>query len=65
MAICLNHFILIDVCSVDILVARMRVDTAFVGDFFRETHLWEHFGQTDKIALTKMSQEFKRIRFFS
>ena len=50
-AICLNHFVLIEVCSGDILVACCRICTGFKGDSFRETHLWEHFGRTDTIAL--------------
>ena len=50
-AMCLNRFVLIDVCSVDILVACWRISTGFKGDSFRGTHLWEHFGRTDKAAL--------------
>ena len=29
----------------------LRICTGFKGVSFRETHLWEHFGRTDKIAL--------------
>ena len=29
----------------------LRVFTGFKGVSFRETHLWEHFGRTDQIAL--------------
>ena len=43
-AICLNHFVLITVCSAEDC-------TGFKGVSFRETHLWEHFGRTDQIAL--------------
>ena len=35
----LNHFVLIEVCSVDILAACVRTGTTFRGEFFRETHL--------------------------
>ena len=34
-----------------ILVVCLRICTCFKGVSFRETHLWEHFGRTDKIAL--------------
>ena len=50
-AICLSHFVLIDVCSAEFLVVCSRICTGFTGVSFRETHLWEHFGRTDKIAL--------------
>ena len=33
------------------LVAHLRISAGFTGDSFREKHLWEHFGRTDKIAL--------------
>ena len=48
-----NHFVLIDICSVDLLVACVRIFTYFKGVSFQETHLWEHFqiGRADKIAL--------------
>ena len=46
-----NHFVLIDVCSVDLRVACVRLSTRFKGVSLRETHLWEHFGWADKIAL--------------
>ena len=64
---CLNHFVLIEVCSVDILVACLRTSTGFQGDFFRETHLWEHFGRTsDRQSCShNVSQKFKRIKCFS
>ena len=67
MVICLNHFVLIDVCSVDLLVAWLRMSASFQGYSLREKHLWEHFGQTDKIALitVNVSKTFKRIRPFS
>ena len=39
--------------SVDILVACAKIDTTFIGDFFRETHLSEHFGQEGRNALIK------------
>ena len=29
----------------------LRIYAGFTGDSFRETHLWEHFGRTDRIAL--------------
>ena len=29
----------------------LRIGTGFLEDSFRETHLWEHFGRTGKIAL--------------
>ena len=57
-AICLNHFILIDVCSIDILIECLRISTGFKGDSLRETHLWEHFGRTDKIALIPCLKSF-------
>ena len=49
---CFNRFVNIEVCSVDILVARVRIGTAFIGDVLRELHLWEHFGRsrTDTIS---------------
>ena len=34
-----RHFVLVEVCSVDILVACLRISTGFEGDSFRETHL--------------------------
>ena len=49
--ICLNHFVLIAVCSEEFLVACLRIWTDLKGVSFREAHLWEHFGRTDKIAL--------------
>ena len=66
----LNHFIPIDVCSVDILVACMRICTIFIGDFFRETHPWEHFGQADKPLITcpknvNVSGAFWRLKNFN
>ena len=52
-AICLNPpFVLMEVCLVDILVACLRISAqAFKVNSFRETHLCEYFGETDKIAL--------------
>ena len=47
----LNLFVLIDVCSVALLVACLRISTRFRGVSLRETHLWEDFGRADKIAL--------------
>ena len=39
------------VFSVEFLVVCLRLCTGgFKGVSFRETHLWEHFGRTDKIA---------------
>ena len=35
----LNHFVLIDVCSVDLLVACLTISTGFLRGFLRETHL--------------------------
>ena len=46
-----NNFALIEVCSVEFWVVCLRICTGYIGDFFRETHLWEQFGQTGKIAL--------------
>ena len=50
-AIFSNHFILIDACLAEFLVVCLRICTGFKRISFRETHLWEHFGRTDKIAL--------------
>ena len=50
-AICLNNYVLIDVCSVELWSRAWGKSTGFKADSFRETHLWEHFGRTDKIAL--------------
>ena len=55
-ATCLNHFLLIEVCSVDVLVACLRISTTFIWAFVRETLLWDYFGGTDKIALVTCSQ---------
>ena len=44
----LNHFILIEVCSADMLVTCLRISPALIGDFIGAMHLWEHFGRTDK-----------------
>ena len=38
-AVMADHFVLIEVCSVDILVACLRMSTGFQGNSFRETHL--------------------------
>ena len=38
-AICLNHFVLIEVCSVDILVACLSISAGLKRDSFRETRL--------------------------
>ena len=62
-AICLNHFVLIEVCSVDIMVACLRISTGFKGDSFRETHLWEHFGQDRQNYSRYVSQKFNRIKW--
>ena len=48
----LNHFVLLEVCSVDILVTGLRITADFEGYSFRGTHLWEHLGRRDKLALT-------------
>ena len=50
-AICLNHFVLIAVCSAEFSVVCLRICTGFKEVSFRETHLREHFGRTDQIAL--------------
>ena len=42
-------FVLIDVCLVDLLVACVRICTSFKGVSFRETHLRELFGRTEKL----------------
>ena len=70
-AICLNHFVLIAVCSVEFLVVCWRICTGFKGVSFRETHLWEHFGRTDQIALITCLKKLnvsgaslKRVRKF-
>ena len=34
-----------------VLVACLRIGTCFREHSFRETHLWDHFGGRDKIAL--------------
>ena len=47
----LNLFVLIDVCSAENLVVCLGICTGFKGVSFRETHLREHFGRTNKIAL--------------
>ena len=39
------------VWSVEFSILRLRIYTGFKGVSFRETHLREHFGRTDKIAL--------------
>ena len=39
------------VCSVEFLVVCWRICTGFKGVSLRETHLWEHFGRRDQIAL--------------
>ena len=49
---------------VEFLVVCSRISTGFMGDVFRETHLWEHIGWADKIALIT-SQKVKRIKSFS
>ena len=57
----LNHFVLIDICSVDILVVRLRIGTDFKGDSFRDASmraLWsyKHF------CSHNVSQIFKGIQ---
>ena len=47
----LDHFILMEVC-IGWFAACLRISTAFTEDFSRETYLWDHFGQTEKITLT-------------
>ena len=47
------------------LVACLGTSTGFEGDSFRETHLWEHFGRTDNIALMTCLKKLKCIRRFS
>ena len=42
-----------------------KISTCFKGDSFRETHLWEHFGRTDKRCSQNVSQKVKHIRHFS
>ena len=44
--------------SVDLLVACLRINAGLKGDSCRETHLWEHFGRTDTIALITHLKEF-------
>ena len=62
LATCLDHlFSLIEVCSVDLLVACERVGTAFIGDVLRETHLAEDPGRTDKIDLMTRKQKKHRL----
>ena len=39
------------VCSVDMLVAGLKINAGFRLDSFRDTYPWEHFGLTDKIVL--------------
>ena len=51
LAICLNHFVLIDVCSTEFLVVWLKICTGLKWVSFRETHRWEHFGRADRIAL--------------
>ena len=63
-AICLNHFVLMEICSVYLLVACLSICTGFKEDSFRETHLWEHFGRIRSCS-HNVSQEFKRISRFS
>ena len=51
-ATCLNHFVLIEVCIGGTSgLVRVRISATFIGDLFRDTHLREHFGRTDKAAL--------------
>ena len=45
-----KHFVLLEVCICRVLVAGLRIGTTFIGDFFRESLLWEQSGQTDKIS---------------
>ena len=48
--ICLNHFVLIEVRSIDILVACLRISTGL--NSFRETHPWEHLiGQIKSLLI--------------
>ena len=46
-----SYLVLIEVC----IRWCIGCGTALKGDFLRETHLWEHFGQTDNIALIACS----------
>ena len=45
-------FVLMEVCSVDILVACLRISTGFEGDSFRETSTRALWPGADKIART-------------
>ena len=51
-AISWNHFVLIEIWSVETLVTCLRISTGLTRDSVRKTDLWEHFGRTDNIALT-------------
>ena len=58
-----SRYVLIDVCSVDFLVACLRICTGFKGLSFREMRSSEHFGWTDKIGSHhNVSQKVNRIR---
>ena len=47
------------------LVACVGISTGFTEVSFREMHLWEHFGRTDKIALITCLKKLNVIRHFS
>ena len=64
-AMCLNHFVLIAICSAEFLVVCLRICTGFQDVSFRETHLWEDFGRTDQIALITCLKKLKRIKRLS
>ena len=64
-AICFNHFVLIEVCSVDILVACLRISTVFFFYGFLERGasmrtLWSG-GQN---CSHSVSQKIKHVRLF-
>ena len=46
------------VCSAELLAACLRICTGLKGVSFREMHLWEHIGRTDKIALITCLKTF-------
>ena len=57
-----HHLFLIDVCSVDILVAWDK--HSFHKGYFRETHLWEQFGRATNCS-HNVPPNFKRIKLLS
>ena len=62
--ICLNHFVLIEVCSVDTQVACLRICTGFVGDSFTDACMRALWSDRQHCS-HNVSQKVKRVKHVS